>query len=86
MTITAAKVFFGNEGEWVDIIDAVILDADFSWNGSINGYGQDIHRVLDDVSVSIDFTMTKREHRRFTRNLARLCRRPALIHNGRKPR
>ena len=91
MTITTMRIARPGtppdaETEWVDISNAVILGADFSWDGGINAYGQEIYRAQEDFAVSIDFTMTKKEARLFHRIFARWNRRPALIHNGRKPR
>lgn len=37
-------------------------------------------------SLTVEYPVTRREHRQVITRLARACRRPATIHNGRKPR
>jgi hypothetical protein len=86
MTITSAKVFFGSEGEWVDISDAIVA-TDFTFSPVTEDTSSlgPVH-IPTNYTASFSFSTNKREVRRFITRLARMDRRPALIHNGGKPR
>lgn len=70
---------------WTDISDAV-TDVDFSFEESANAIADYTRLANYTFEASFSITMTRREHRRAITSFQRMLRRPALIHNGRKPR
>lgn len=91
MTITSMRVArpgtpLGSPTEWVDITASI---ASFQLGFARTAAAMDeLHRAATKASqtLMLTFPLTKSEHRRMETLRARMNRRPALIHNGRKPR
>lgn len=81
MTITTAKYLFGSSDGWVDISDAIVA-TDYTFRPAT----EDPYHLPTNYTATLSFTTSKRAIRRMITRLARMDRRPALIHNGRKPR
>lgn len=73
------------DGAFIDVT-AVFRQA----NETVKEAGEAARRIVSNyetsLSFSVEYPITSREHRQVNTRLARAFRRPALIHNGRKPR
>jgi len=85
---TAAEIqsaFLVLDGALVDVTTALKVSADHAWEA-----GDAARRLVTNYETSFSITreypVAGRDFRQMAKNLARAFRRPALIHNGRKPR